>query len=140
MSSTRDGFDPIGIIVDWLDACREGRLAALVDLYDDKAIVDCCQGGTFRGRLGVEKYWRSKLTHPANRAFEVDALFPEADGVCLDYRAYDGICAHAIHIHQGGKNLSHCLLPDKTGRLSGPRRSSTGVAPHRADTKSRIAR
>jgi len=90
MSSTRDGFDPIGIIVDWLDACREGRLAALVDLYDDKAIVDCCQGGTFRGRLGVEKYWRSKLTHPANSAFEVDALFPETDGVCLDYRAYDG--------------------------------------------------
>ena len=91
MSSSQGGFDPIGIIVDWLDACREGRLAALIDLYDDGAIVDCCQGGgTFRGRLGVERYWRSKLAHPAAGAFEVDALCPETDGVCLDYRAYDG--------------------------------------------------
>jgi hypothetical protein len=28
----------------------------LVDLYDDVAMVDCCQGETFGGRLGVEKY------------------------------------------------------------------------------------
>ncbi|XSC43225.1 nuclear transport factor 2 family protein [Bradyrhizobium sp. RDT10] len=90
MTSSQGGFDPIGIIVDWLDACREGRLAALIDLYDDGAILDCCQGGTFRGRLGVERYWRSKLAHPAAGAFEVDALCPETGGVCLDYRAYDG--------------------------------------------------
>ena len=90
MSSSQGGFDPIGIIVDWLDTCRKGQLDALIDLYDDGAIVDFCQGGTFRGRLGVERYWRSKLAHPAAGAFEVDALLPETDGVCLDYRAYDG--------------------------------------------------
>ena len=98
MYSSQDGFDPIGIIVDWFDACREGRLAALNELYDDGAIVDCCQGGTFRGRLGVERYGRSKLAHPATGAFEVDALFPETDGVCLDYRAYDGtLCVRTSH-------------------------------------------
>jgi hypothetical protein len=69
MYSSQDGFDPIGIIVDWFDACREGRLAALNELYDDGAIVDCCQGGTFRGRLGVERYGRPRLAHPRlNRA------------------------------------------------------------------------
>ena len=31
-----------------------------------------------------------KLTHAVTGAFEVDALFPEADGVCLDYRDFDG--------------------------------------------------
>jgi len=30
------------------------------------------------------------LASPATGAFEVNALFPETDGVCLDYRAYDG--------------------------------------------------
>ena len=57
-------------------------------LWDDGAIVDCCEGGTFRGRIGVERYGRPKLAHPATGAFEVDALFPETDGVCLDYRAW----------------------------------------------------
>lgn len=69
MSSSKDSFDPIGIVVDWLDACREGQLSTLVDLYDDGAVVDCCQGGTFRGRLGVERYWRPKLAHAAAGVF-----------------------------------------------------------------------
>ena len=54
------------------------------------AFIDCCQGGRFRGRLGVEKYWRPKLAHAASGAFEIDTLFPETDGVCLDYRDFDG--------------------------------------------------
>lgn len=100
MSSSQGGFDPIGIIVDWLDACREGRLAALIDLYDDGAILDCCQGGTFRGRLGVERYWRSKLAHPAAGAFEVDALFPETGRrVSRLSRVRWDPCAYALHIH-----------------------------------------
>src|SRR5438105_4769914 len=90
MSSSKDSFDPIGIVVDWLDACREGQLSTLLDLYDDSAVIDCCQGGTFRGRLGVEKYWRPKLANVASGAFEIDALFPETDGVWLDYRDFDG--------------------------------------------------
>ena len=49
MYSSQDGFDPIGIIVDWFDTCRERRVAALIDLYDDGAIVDCCQGGPSAG-------------------------------------------------------------------------------------------
>lgn len=90
MSSSRSNFDPIGIVVDWLDACRARQLLTLIDLYDNEASIDCCQGGTFRGRLGLERYWRPKLTHAVTGAFEVDALFPEADGVCLDYRDFDG--------------------------------------------------
>ena len=76
MYSSQDGFDPIGIIVDWFDACREGRLAALNELYDDGAIVDCCQGGTFRGRLGVERYGRSKLAHRLPGLLKSTHCFP----------------------------------------------------------------
>jgi len=90
MFNSRGSFDPIGIVVDWLDACKERRLSALVDLYDDGATVDCCDGGTFRGRAEVEGYWRPKLAYAATGAFEVDALFPDTDGVFLDYRSYDG--------------------------------------------------
>ena len=64
MSSTKDSFDPIGVVVDWLDACRERQLPVLIDLYDDAAIIDCCQGGTFRAGcsawngIGVQS-WRT---------------------------------------------------------------------------------
>jgi hypothetical protein len=29
MSSSKDSFDTIGIVVDWLAACREGQLSSL---------------------------------------------------------------------------------------------------------------
>lgn len=90
MSNFQNGFDPIGVVVDWIDACRERKLSALVDLYDDAAVVDCCEGGRIRGRSEVERYWRPRLTGPASAVFEIDVLMPEAKGVSLDYRGYDG--------------------------------------------------
>jgi hypothetical protein len=89
MPGFHDRFDPMGLVIDWLDACRERRLSSLVDLYDESATLDCCCE-TARGRLDLEAYWRPKLAHAVIGAFEVDALFPETDGVCLDYRAFDG--------------------------------------------------
>jgi len=86
----QDAFDAVGIVVDWIDACKQQRLDVLLDLYDDAATIECREGGTFRGRSAMEWYWRSKLAGPAARAFEIDALCPEPDGVSLDYRGYDG--------------------------------------------------
>ena len=34
MSDARDGFDAIGVVVDWIDACKQRRLDDLLDLYD----------------------------------------------------------------------------------------------------------
>jgi hypothetical protein len=90
MSNSSMAFDPIGTVVDWIDACRQRSLAALVDLYDDAAKVDCCEGGSFRGKSGVERYWLPKLKKPVPGAFAIDALLPEAGGVSLDYRDHDG--------------------------------------------------
>ena len=83
-------FDPVGVVVDWIDACRERKLSTLIDLYDPAAIVDCCEGGRFRGRSELERYWRPRLSRQATGAFEIDVLMPHADGVSLDYRGYDG--------------------------------------------------
>jgi SnoaL-like protein len=111
MSSTRRNrnFDPIGTVVDWLDACRQRRLAALIDLYDDEATIDCCEGGTFRGRLAVERYWTPKLATAVTGSFEIDALFPEADGVCLDYRNFDGTPARTRFAFTEGGKIRHTL-------------------------------
>jgi hypothetical protein len=91
MSKFGNDFDPIGVVVDWIDACRERSVSAIIALYDDNATVDCCEGGRFQGRSQVEQYWRSKLMSPAAKAIAIDALMPVADdGVSLDYHGYDG--------------------------------------------------
>jgi len=43
-----------------------------------------------RDAARLRNYWRPKLAYAATGAFEVDALFPDTDGVFLDYRSYDG--------------------------------------------------
>lgn len=83
-------FDEIAIVVEWVDACKRRDLKSLLDLYDDTAVVECCEGGSFEGRAEMARYWRPRLARAGTKAFEIDALFPEQDGVSLDYRGYDG--------------------------------------------------
>ena len=40
MSNAREGFDAIGVVVDWIDACKRRRLGDLLNLYDPWATVD----------------------------------------------------------------------------------------------------
>ena len=73
-------------------------------------------GITFVTAVGV--YLAIRLVVSARGFLEVNALFPETDGVCLDYRAHDATPrAYALHIYKDGKNPSHRLRPNKTGRL-----------------------
>jgi hypothetical protein len=88
MSNVRK-FDEMAVVVDWIDAFKNRHLDALLDLYEDTATIECCEGGVFQGRPAVEQYWEPKLSRSRSGSFEIDALFPERDGVSLDYRGYD---------------------------------------------------
>ena len=93
MSSVSNDYDPIGIVVDWIDACKSRRLDALLDLYDVSAAVECkCrEGGSFQGRSAIEAYWRERLARSGEDTFEIDALVPDPDGIVLDYHGFDGV-------------------------------------------------
>jgi hypothetical protein len=90
-TNARNGFDAIGVVVDWIDACKQRRLDDLLDLYDVAATVECCESESFRGRSEMERYWRPRLAGSARGAFEIDVLMPDEDGVTLDYRGHDGV-------------------------------------------------
>jgi hypothetical protein len=90
MSNLGTGFDPIGIVIDWLDACRERRLENLLGLYADHATLDCFSGELFIGSSGLLRYWPAKLRGATAAAFELDDVLPKQDCVRLDYRDYDG--------------------------------------------------
>ena len=66
MANARQPFDAIGIVVDWIDACKQRRLQALLDLYDDGATVECCEGVLHRP-MEMERYWQPRLAR-AGRA------------------------------------------------------------------------
>ena len=90
MSNSREEFDAVAIVVDWLDACRQRRLSDLLELYDEDATVDCCEGGRFEGRHALRAYWNLRLSNQDPGAFEIEAILPETRGVYLEYRDCGG--------------------------------------------------
>ena len=115
MANAQDNFDAIGVVVDWIDACKRRNLDTLLDLYAEGATIRCCQGGSFRGRSEMESYWRPRLLQQAVSAFEIDALFPKPDGISLDYRGYDGlpVRTHFSFDDAGKIRLTACVAINK---------------------------
>jgi hypothetical protein len=80
-------FDQMGIVVDWLDACRTGDLQALLELYANDASLECeCDGRRlYRGRSELEAYWRPRLGAFSSAGFGLEEISPERHGVQLEY-------------------------------------------------------
>ncbi|MCS3932054.1 ketosteroid isomerase-like protein [Bradyrhizobium elkanii] len=106
MSSSGTDFDPVGVVIDWLDACRQRRLADLLELYADNATLDCCDGGRFVRRSGLFRYWQGKLQTATQAAFELQEVVPEGDCVILDYVDYDGTAARTKFWFNDEGNIS----------------------------------
>lgn len=80
-------FDQMGIVVDWVDACRKGDLTMLLDLYADDAQLECTCNGTqrCRGRSELETYWRPRLDAFSSAGFGLEEISPAPQGVDLEY-------------------------------------------------------
>jgi len=54
MSTSPGTFDPLAVVSDWLDACRWGELDALLNLYDERATLECdCEHLRLTGRKWI---------------------------------------------------------------------------------------
>ena len=80
-------FDQIGIVVDWMDACRKGDLASLLDLYADDASLECrCDGSRlYSGRRELEDYWRPQLDVFSTVGIRLDEITPAPHRVEFEY-------------------------------------------------------
>ena len=87
-----EDFDQIALVVDWLDACRNRDLTALLDLYADDATLECRCGEPkiSEGRAELESYWRPRLNAIASTAFGLEEITPTSEGVVLDYLSHEG--------------------------------------------------
>ena len=55
MSNAPDGFDAIGVVVDWIDACKQRRLDDLLNLYDARPPLNAAKAEAFE----VDPRWKS---------------------------------------------------------------------------------
>lgn len=80
-------FDQMGIVIDWLDACRKGDLQALLELYATDASLECrCGGKQFHhGRSELEAYWRPRLDAFSSAEFRLEEIMPAPQGIELEY-------------------------------------------------------
>ena len=80
----------------------------------------------------MEKYWHPRLARAVTGAFEIDALFPEVDGVTLDYRGYDGVPVrtHFRFTSTGKISLTACM-PIRAAARGGWAAASGGLPSRR---------
>jgi ketosteroid isomerase-like protein len=100
-------FDQIALVIDWLDACRNRDLSALLDLYAADATLECGCGEAkvSEGRAELESYWRPRLDTTAPAAFELEEILPTAEGVVLDYLSLlAGTAANASTDRRGARS------------------------------------
>jgi limonene-1,2-epoxide hydrolase len=91
MPTSTDTFDPLVVVAAWLDACRWRELDALLNLYDERATLECdCEHVRLTGRKWIAAYWAPKLESKAVLAFSLNAMALTADGVRVEYQDYEG--------------------------------------------------
>lgn len=98
--------DPIGLAMDWLEACRSQQAAAFSELYAEAATFECECGCPARyvGRVKILEYWRPKLAAPPPRPFRLEQIWPEARGVALVYRCREPtLIRTSLHFDATGK-------------------------------------
>ncbi|MFT4118645.1 nuclear transport factor 2 family protein [Bradyrhizobium sp.] len=90
-------FDQMGIVIDWVDACRTGDLAMLLDLYADDAQLECSCNGTnhYRGRSELETYWQPRLNAYSTAGFGLEEISPVPNGVDVEYSVAGSLRIHA---------------------------------------------
>ena len=102
-----DKFDPLALVVDWLDNCRLGRIDELLELYDEQATLECdCERVSLTGRKAIAAYWAPKLERRVHSTFTLDDMILTDCGVLVDYRGYHGKAVRIhLHLNPSGKIL-----------------------------------
>ena len=111
-------FDQMGLVVDWVDACRKGDLAMLLDLYSDDGKVECTCNGShlYRGRRELETYWGPKLNAFSSAGFGLEEIHPAQNGIDLEYSVAGALRVRAsFRFSTEGKIYSTLCEPAQQG-------------------------
>lgn len=103
-----DDFDCMAVVVDWLDACRNGNLELLLDCFADDANLDCgCDWISVVDRSGLAAYWEPRLKGFSPAAFGIEEITPAAGGVVLDYLNHEGRPVKVVFTFNSEGKIAH---------------------------------
>lgn len=115
-------FDQMGVVVDFVDACRQGDLPMLLDLYADDGQVECTCNGTsrYRGRSELAAYWQPRLHTFSSAGFGLEEIGPAPDGIDLEYSVAGALRIHAsFRFNRDGKiQTTLCEPAAQIGEMS----------------------
>ena len=82
---TPNDLDHSSVVTDWLDACRAGRLNALLNLYDERPTLICdCDRINLIDRSSIAIYLKSKLESRVASAFTLNGMTPTGNEIQVD--------------------------------------------------------
>jgi len=113
----------MGVVVDWLDCCRNRDLDALLDLYAEQAELECaCEGMRISGRAALADYWEPKLLGVSDDAFGLEEITPQGDGVVIDYLSYESRPVRIVFAFdpQGKISFMRCSPASSSCASQGP--------------------
>jgi hypothetical protein len=105
-------FDPLALVVDWLDSCRTRSLGNLLELYDARGSLSCACAGPYiyQGREDIARYWSPRLEKAVPHAFSLSELTPA--------HSNDRPCVLLDHVGYDGKPVRVRFLFTKTGKIA----------------------
>jgi ketosteroid isomerase-like protein len=108
-------FDPLIVVIDWLDACRNKDINQLMSLYAPSAALHCdCTARSYKGRGAIETYWQPRITASVASAFQIHALDDEGDAISLAYTSFEGkLVSMRFWFNQEGQ-INHSLCAPKS--------------------------
>jgi hypothetical protein len=85
-------IDPMVQARRWLDACKSGKIAMVMDFYSAEATLECgCKGASvYAGAGAIQEYWFNKLQSLHPEAFALRDMRTESDRVRIDYLSFEG--------------------------------------------------
>lgn len=98
--------DFMSVVVDWLDSYRDGNVSALLDLYEDEAVIRCeCTGRSFTGKSDLGRYWQDRIQkQPASELVDIR---PDGSDVVVSYLAGCQIVEASFGFSPAGR-ISSC--------------------------------
>jgi hypothetical protein len=102
-----EDFDQVAAVVDWLDACRNQDIEALLDCFAGDAVLACgCDGLDIQGRLALAAYWKPRLAAFGPTAFGLEEIKPLSEGVMLDYLNFEGKPVRIVFVFNAGGKIA----------------------------------
>jgi hypothetical protein len=120
-SRVRKPINPIVQVERWLETCRFGDLASLMEFYESEATLECaCTGpAVFAGQAAIQQYWAPKLRSSNPKRFSLLGARLVNGRVAIEYLSYEAKpVTMYLMLNEAGKIVQSECGPRDSNKLA----------------------